>query len=200
LRINRQIRAAKVRVIDKNGAQVGVLSIQDALAMAEHEKLDLVEISPNAQPPVCKVIDYGKFRYQQTKKEKESKKSQHQVKVKEVKVKPNTDDHDLQVKIKMARGFILKGDKVRLTCTFKGREMAHPEIGKKVIQKMIDQLSDIATAEAFPKQMTRILSITVSPGVKKMKEQVRESESEVETEKGHEGEVQGHRDRKTEAP
>lgn len=189
-----------MRVIDKNGAQVGVLSLQDALAMAEHEKLDLVEISPNAQPPVCKVIDYGKFRYQQTKKEKESKKSQHQVKVKEVKVKPNTDDHDLQVKIKMARGFILKGDKVRLTCTFKGREMAHPEIGKKVIQKMIDQLSDIATAEAFPKQMTRILSITVSPGVKKMKEQVRESESEVETEKGHEGEVQGHRDRKTETP
>lgn len=200
MRINRQIRAPKVRVIDKNGAQVGVLSLQDALAMAEHEKLDLVEISPNAQPPVCKVIDYGKFRYQQTKKEKESKKSQHQVKVKEVKVKPNTDDHDLQVKIKMARGFILKGDKVRLTCTFKGREMAHPEIGKKVIQKMIDQLSDIATAEAFPKQMTRILSITVSPGVKKMKEQVRESESEVETEKGHEGEVQGHRDRKTETP
>lgn len=176
-------------MIDKNGAQVGILSIQDAMTMAENEKLDLVEISPNAQPPVCKVIDYGKFRYQQTKKERESKKSQHQVKVKEVKVKPNTDDHDLQVKLKMARGFILKGDKVRITCTFKGREMAHPEIGKKVVQKMVDQLLDIATAEAFPKQIGRILSVTLTPGAKKMKEQVRESESENEAKQGDEGKV-----------
>lgn len=189
MRINRQIRAAKVRVIDKNGEQVGILSIQDALTMAENEKLDLVEISPNAQPPVCKVIDYGKFRYQQTKKEKESKKAQHQVKVKEVKVKPNTDEHDLQVKLKMARGFILKGDKVRITCTFKGREMAHPEIGKKVVQKMIEQLLDIATAEAFPKQIGRILSVTLTPGAKKMKEQIRESESESEAKKGDESQV-----------
>jgi len=177
LRVNRQIRAPKVRVIDKNGQQVGILSLQEALSMAESEKLDLVEISPNAQPPVCKVIDYGKFRYQQTKKEKESKKSQHQVKIKEVKVKPNTDDHDLQVKLRMARGFILKGDKVRITCMFKGREMAHPEVGRKVVQKMIDQLLDIATAEAFPKQVGRFLSVTLSPGAKKMKEQIRESES-----------------------
>lgn len=189
MRINRQIRAPKVRVIDKNGQQVGILSIQDALNMAEHEKLDLVEISPNAQPPVCKVIDYGKYRYQQTKKEKESKKAQHQVKVKEIKVKPNTDDHDLQVKLKMARGFILKGDKVRITCMFKGREMAHPEIGKKVVQKIIDQLLDIATAEAFPKQIGRILSVTLTPGAKKMKEQIRESESEIQAQKGDESQV-----------
>lgn len=189
MRVNRQIRAPKVRLIDKNGQQVGVLGIQEALAMAEADKLDLVEISPNAEPPVCKVIDYGKFRYQQTKKERESKKSQHQVKVKEVKVKPNTDDHDLQVKLRKAREFILEGNKVRLTCMFRGRELAHPEVGKKVLQKMIDELIDISTAEAFPKQIGRILSVTLSPGAKKIKEQVRESESKNEAQKGDEGKV-----------
>jgi len=180
LRVNRQIRAPKVRVIDKEGKQVGILSVQEALALAETDKLDLVEISPNAHPPVCKVIDYGKFRYQQTKKEKENKKAQHQVKIKEVKVKPNTDAHDLEVKLKKARDFIQKGNKVRLTCTFRGREMAHPEIGKRIVQKMIDQLSDIATAEAFPKQMGRNLSVTLAPGVKKIKEKPRESENEAQ--------------------
>lgn len=180
LRINRQIRAPKVRVIDKDGNQAGILTIQQAIGLAEAANLDLVEISPTAQPPVCKIIDYGKYRYQQTKKEKESKKLQHQVKIKEVKVKPNTDDHDLQVKLKHAREFIEKGNKVRLTCMFRGREMAHPEVGKKVIQKLIEGLSDIATPEAFPKQMGRSLSVTVSPGVKKMKEKKSESENEAE--------------------
>lgn len=184
MRINRQIRAPKVRLIDKNGQQVGILTIQEAQSMAENDKLDLVEISPNAQPPVCKIIDYGKFRYQQTKKDKESKKAQHQVKVKEVKVKPNTDEHDLQVKLKRARDFILKGNKVRISCQFRGREMAHPEVGRKVVQKMIDELIDIATAEAFPKQAGRILAVTLSPGAKKMKEQIRDSESKNEAQKG----------------
>ena len=180
MRVNRQIRAPKVRVIDKNGKQVGVLAIQQAMALAEADQLDLVEIAPNAQPPVCKIIDYGKFRYQQTKKEKESKKAQHQVKVKEIKVKPNTDDHDLQVKLKHAREFIEKRNKVRITCMFRGREMAHPEVGKKVVMKMIEALSDIATSEAMPKQMGRNLSVTLAPGVKKSKENHRESENEAE--------------------
>ena len=180
MRVNRQIRASNVRVIDKNGSQAGILTIQQALALAETDDLDLVEIAPNADPPVCKIIDYGKFRYQQTKREKESKKAQHQVKVKEVKVKPNTDSHDLQVKIKHAREFIEKGNKVKITCMFRGREMAHPEIGRRVIQKIIDALSEVATAEAFPKQMGRNLSVTLAPGAKKKKEIQRESEGEAE--------------------
>jgi translation initiation factor IF-3 len=178
LRVNRQIRVPKVRVIDKNGNQVGILAIQQAQALADADNLDLVEISPNAQPPVCKIIDYGKYRYQQTKKEKESKKTQHQVKIQEIKVKPNTDQHDLAFKLKRAREFIEKGNKVRLTCMFRGREMAHPEVGRKTIQKMLDDLADIATAEAMPKQMGRNLSVTLAPGVKKRKEIKSESKDE----------------------
>ncbi|NGX38289.1 MAG: Translation initiation factor IF-3 [Chlamydiae bacterium] len=180
MRVNRQIRAQQVRVIDKDGKQLGVLPIQQAMTLAEADQLDLVEIAPTAQPPVCKIIDYGKFRYQQARKEKESKKAQHQVKVKEIKVKPNTDDHDLQVKLKRAREFIEKGNKVRITCMFRGREMAHPEVGRRVVKKLIEALSDIATSEAMPKQMGRSLSVTLAPGAKKIKENHREGENEVQ--------------------
>lgn len=180
MRVNRQIRAAKVRVIDKDGKQVGVITIQQAQALADADSLDLVEISPTAQPPVCRVVDYGKFRYQQTKREKENKKAQHQVKIKEIKVKPNTDQHDLETKLKHAREFIEKGNKVRITCMFRGREMAHPEIGRRVVQKLVDGLADMATPEAMPKQMGRNLSVTLSPGVKKSKEKRSESKNEAE--------------------
>lgn len=167
MRINREIRAARVRVIDKDGSQLGVIPLSEALMKAELAGLDLIEISASSDPPVCKIIDYGKYRYQQTKKERESKKSQHQVKVKEVKVKPNTDEHDLQTKLKHAREFIEKGNKVRITCTFRGREMMHPEFGERVIKKMCDDLSDIATPEAPGKLMGRSLSVTLAPGAKK---------------------------------
>ena len=167
MRINRQIRAAKVRVIDKDGSQVGIISNLEALRLAENAGLDLVEIAPNAEPPVCKIIDYGKYRYQITKKEKEGKKTQHQVKVKEIKVKPNTDEHDLQFKLKRAREFVEKGNKVRLTCTFRGREHAHPEFGEKVLRRMIDELSDIATPESPLRKIGRNMSTVVAPGTKK---------------------------------
>ncbi len=180
LKVNRQIRASSVRLIDQDGKQHGVVSIQQAQSLADAANLDLVEIAPGAEPPVCKIIDYGKFRYHQTKKEKESKKLQHQVKLKEVKVKPNTDDHDLQFKLKHARDFIEKGNKVKLTCMFRGRDMAHPEVGRRVIQRLIDGLTDVATPEAFPKQMGRSLSVTLAPGVKKTKEKKSESQNEAE--------------------
>lgn len=167
MRINREIRALKVRVIDKEGSQLGVLLLSDALKKAEEAGLDLVEISPNAQPPVCKIIDYGKYRYQITKKEKENKKAQHQVKVKEVKVKPNIDQHDLDIKLKHAREFIAKGNKVRVTCTFRGREMDHPENGEKIVMHLIEGLSDIASAESPCKMMGRSLSLVLAPGAKK---------------------------------
>jgi translation initiation factor IF-3 len=156
-----------VRVIDKDGSQLGILSVTEAVAKAELAGLDLVEIAPNAEPPVCKIIDYGKYRYQVTKKEKEGKKSQHQVKVKEIKVKPVTDDHDIQIKVKHAREFITKGNKVRVTCMFRGRELAHPEIGYKVVHGICEALADIATPESEAKLMGKTLSTVLAPGAKK---------------------------------
>jgi translation initiation factor IF-3 len=156
-----------VRLIGHDGEQLGILPLGEALYRAEAAGLDLVEIAPSADPPVCKVIDYGKFRYQQAKKEKESKKGQHQPKVKEVKIKPNTDDHDLTTKLKHAREFILKGDKVRITCTFRGREMMHTEFGERLVVRMCTDLSDIATAESPPKMLGRSLSVVLAPGAKK---------------------------------
>lgn len=169
MRVNRQIRAPRVRVIDKDGGQLGVLLISEALMRAEASGLDLVEISAGSDPPVCKIIDYGKYRYQITKKEKESKKSQHQVKVKEIKMKPNTDDHDLEVKTRHAREFIIKGNKVRLTCMFRGRELQHPEFGQKVVRRVIEDLSDVATPESPPKLLGRSLSVVLAPGATKKK-------------------------------
>ena len=156
-----------MRLIDKDGEQLGIVSLQDALAKAELTGLDLVEIAPNAEPPVCKIIDYGKYRYQVTKKEKEGRKSQHQVKVKEVKIKPNTDDNDIDVKVKHAREFIAKGNKVRLTCVFRGRELAHPEIGERSVKRICEDLSDVASPESEARLMGRNLSVVLAPGSKK---------------------------------
>jgi len=156
-----------VRVIDEQGKQAGVMIPSEALRLAEKAGLDLVEIAPNAEPPVCKIIDFGKFRYQQTKKDKESKKSQHQAKLKEVKMKPNIDTHDFMVKVKRARKFLEKGDKVRVTCQFRGREMAHPEVGKAVVDRFCKEIEDIANVEAKPKMMGRMLTMVLAPTAKK---------------------------------
>jgi translation initiation factor IF-3 len=173
LRINREIRAEKIRVIAEDGTQLGVMTPREAIFQAEQDGLDLVEIAPNAKPPVCKIIDYGKFRYHQTKKEKESRKAQHQVKVKEIKVKPNIDVHDFQTKVKHAREFITKGNKVRITCMFRGREMLHLDLGEKVVQKFCEELADIAACEAPPKQMGRSLTTVLNPVGKKPKLEVK---------------------------
>jgi translation initiation factor IF-3 len=166
LKVNREIRAPKVRVISHTGEQVGVISIQEALAMAEQEGLDLVEIVPGSVPPVCKIINFGKYRYDQTKREKENKKAQHQVKVKEIKFKPNTDDHDVETKMRHAREFLDKGNKVKVTCTFRGREMAHTEIGERLMQKFCLDLEDVAMVESPVKLMGRMLIAVLAPGVK----------------------------------
>ena len=156
-------------MISESGEQVGVMSTFEALAMAEKAGLDLVEISPSAVPPVAKIIDYGKFRYHQTKKEKDSKKAQVQIKVKEVKLKPNIDTHDFQTKVKHARDFVQKGNKVRVSCTFRGREMLHIDLGEKVVREFCESLSDLAIVEAMPKMMGRILSTVLVPSGKKVK-------------------------------
>ena len=178
MRINREIRASSLRVIGPDGEQVGILSLQQARALAEDHGLDLVEIAPNAQPPVCKIIDYGKFRYDQTKREKESKKAQHQVKVKEVKVRPNINDHDLEVKVKRARGFFEKGCKVKVTCMLRGREMAHPERGTEIVKKVCASLEDIATPESPVKRMGRSMIVVLAPGAVKKKQTKESSQPE----------------------
>jgi translation initiation factor IF-3 len=167
LRINKLIRVPQVRLIDTDGKQIGVVTIQEALQKAEEAGLDLVEISPNAVPPVCKIVDYGKYRYNVTKKEKESKKAQHQVKVKEIKVKPNIDSHDLETKTRQAKDFLLKGNKVKITCMFRGREMAHTEFGEKVINRMCELLSEVSQTESSPKQMGRIMTVVLAPKSRK---------------------------------
>ncbi len=145
------------------------MSTFEALAMAEKAGLDLVEISPTAVPPVAKIIDYGKFRYHQTKKEKDSKKAQVQIKVKEIKLKPNIDTHDFQTKVKHARDFVQKGNKVRVSCTFRGREMLHIDLGEKVMREFCEALLDLAVVETTPKMMGRILSTVLVPSGKKVK-------------------------------
>jgi translation initiation factor IF-3 len=137
------------------------------MKMAEEAGLDLVEIVSNSSPPVCKVMNYGKFRYVQTKREKESKKTQHQIKVKEVKIKPNIGTHDLETKMRHARDFLTEGDKVKITCTFRGREMMHPEFGERLVNQMLDHLSDIAQAEAPPKMLGKMLNVVLAPSAKK---------------------------------
>ena len=172
MRVNRQIRADKVRVITDDGKQLGVMSSRQALERAESAGLDLVEIAPNATPPVCKIIDYSKFRYQLTKKEKEAKKSQHQVKIKEIKLKPNIDVHDLNTKIKRARDFIQKGFKVRITCSFRGRELLHTDLGERVVKKLYADLEDIMQIEAPMRQMGRMITSVIAPIGKDSKKRV----------------------------
>ncbi len=169
MRINREIRADRVRVISEGGEQVGIMFLREALQKAEEAGLDLVEISPAAKPPVVKIVDYGKYRYHQQKKEKDSKKAQVVIRVKEIKLKPNIDQHDFQTKLKHARDFILKGNKVRVSIMFRGREMLHIDLGQKVVDEFCVNLSDIALLEAAPKMMGRTMSVTLSPSGKKPK-------------------------------
>ncbi|MCB1135652.1 MAG: translation initiation factor IF-3 [Chlamydiia bacterium] len=169
MRINRQIRVLKLRVIGSDGEQIGIISTDEALGLAQEQGLDLVEVVPTGKPPVAKIIDYGKYRYDQTKREKESKKAQHQIKVKEVKVKPNIDEHDFNTKVTKAREFLVKGWKVKLTCMFRGRENVHPEIGERVVQRFCETLEDVATPESNAKRMGRTLTLILAPGVRKKK-------------------------------
>lgn len=169
MRVNHEIRAREVRVVSATGEQLGVMTLSQALIHAQEQGLDVVEIVATATPPVVKIIDFGKFRYDQTKREKDSKKSQREVKVKELKAGLNIGEHDLQVKIDHAKKFLERGDKVKVTIMFRGREMAHPELGSKLVQKIIAALEEVSMIEMPPKQLGRILSLVLSPCVKKKK-------------------------------
>ncbi|MFZ9857405.1 MAG: translation initiation factor IF-3 [Roseiflexaceae bacterium] len=166
LRFNNRIRAREVRLIDEEGNQVGIIALRDAQQMAEERGFDLVEVAPNAVPPVCRIMDYGKFRYEQSKKEREARKHQKQFELKEVRLKPKTDDHDIDVKAKQARKFLLAGDKVKFTLRFRGREIFHPDIGLAMLERMAEDLRDVAVVEQKPLMEGRVLSLLLAPGAK----------------------------------
>ena len=158
-----QIRAPKVRTIDSTGKQVGILPLKESLALARMSDLDLVEVAPNADPPVCRIMDYGKFRYEQTKKEKLAKKHQHASRIKEIRLRPNIEDHDLEVKEKHVREFLEHGSKVKVSVAFRGREHAHREFGKEVLDKLAASVEDIGAVEMQPKMVGRFMTIVISP-------------------------------------
>lgn len=151
LMINEQIRDKEVRLIGVNGEQLGIMSARDAMRIAREAELDLVKIAPTAKPPVCKIIDYGKFKYEQARKEKEARKKQKTIEIKEVRLSPNIEENDLNTKVSAARKFIQKGDKVKVTLRFRGREMAHVQKTKQILDVFAEKLSDIAVVEKAPK-------------------------------------------------
>jgi translation initiation factor IF-3 len=162
-RINHFIRVPEVRLIDSDGSQVGITKINDALSMAQAKELDLVEISPLAKPPVCKIVNFSKFRYETEKKEKEARKKQKTSQLKEVRIRPRIGAHDLEVKIKHAREFIEDGNKVQLTAMFSGREMQHKDLGIKIMDRIKDALADIAEPEGRTSSMGTRVFLTISP-------------------------------------
>ncbi|HQN18613.1 MAG TPA: translation initiation factor IF-3 [Syntrophobacteraceae bacterium] len=163
MNINEKIRALEVRVIGQEGQQMGVLSLKKALELAAHEELDLVEVAPNADPPVCRIMDFGKFKYQQNKRTQEAKKKQTVIQVKEVKVRPKTDEHDLQVKIRHIKRFLGQKDKAKVTILFRGREIAYTELGMKVLERVKEELKEDAVVEQPPKMEGRNMVMILAP-------------------------------------
>ena len=163
MRINEEIRAREVRVITADGEQLGIMSGRAAQQLAVERHLDLVEIAPTAKPPVCKIMDYGKFRYEQQKREKEARKKQKTFDIKEVKLRPGIEDHDFNVKYKNAVRFLEDGDKVKVTIMFRGRELSHPELGEVLLNKMAEQLKEIAIVERVPKIEGKNMIMIVAP-------------------------------------
>lgn len=175
--MNEMIRARQIRVIDEGGEQLGIMSPQDAVREAAERGYDLVEVAPNAVPPVCRIMDYGKYTYQQNKRQREARKNQHTIVVKEVKFRPKIDDHDFQYKTEHVREFLEDGCKVKVTVTFRGREVAHPEFGQAILDRVVEATKDMAQSQADTRGQRpdgRMLSIILTPtkdGVHKQRPQ-----------------------------
>lgn len=162
-RVNREIKVPQVRLIDHDGEQVGIVSVDEAMQRANDVSLDLVEIAPTASPPVCKILDVGKLKYQEQKKRSEARKKQKTIEIKEIKIRPNIDDHDYDVKMRSAKRFIGDGDKVKVTLRFRGRELAHQELGARVLERIKEELDLIAKVEQMPKMEGRQMVMVVAP-------------------------------------
>jgi translation initiation factor IF-3 len=163
LRVNEGIRAREVRVITGEGEQLGILPIGEALRVAQERELDLVEVAPEAVPPVCRIMDFGKYKYQQSRRAKDARKKQTIIQVKEVKMGPKTDEHDFQFKARHVRRFLEDGNKAKVTIRFRGREMAHTELGQKLLNRMSQDMADIASIESFPKLEGRNMVMILTP-------------------------------------
>lgn len=168
-RINERIRAREVRLIDENNENVGVVPIRDALQRAADSELDLVEVAPNADPPVCKIMDFGKFQYERAKKEREARKQQKQIEVKEIRLRPKTDDHHRDFKVKDAREWLEKGMKVKVRIRFRGREITYPEIARDMLLEIAEDLKDIAVVEQTPNMEGRTMLMVLGPATEKKK-------------------------------
>jgi len=163
LRINEEVRCKEVRLVDDEGQQLGVMSPRDAMKVAQEKNLDLVEVAPTANPPVCRIMDYGKYRYEQNKKEREAKKNQKVISVKEVKLRPNIEDHDFLTKAKNASKFLTSGDKVKVTIMFRGREITHPELGQELCERFAEELSTVSKIEKPAKVEGRNMIMILAP-------------------------------------
>ena len=163
LRVNERIRISPVRLIDQDGEQVGIVATDEARDIAAEAGLDLVEVAPNSRPPVCRIMDYGKYKYEQARKAKEAKKKQHTITVKEIKLRPKIEEHDYGFKMRHARRFLDDGDKVKFTLRFRGREMTHPELGERVLEQIKEDLGETIVVESDIRREGRTMTMLVSP-------------------------------------
>ncbi|NLL43644.1 MAG: translation initiation factor IF-3 [Firmicutes bacterium] len=177
LRVNDAIRAREVRVVDANGDQLGIMSAREALSIAGDRGLDLVEVAPNAKPPVCRIMDYGKHRYEQSKRDKAAKKKQKVTNVKEIRMSPKIDDHDFEVKLRAAERFIKAGDKVKVSVRFRGREIVHSDLAKTKLNKLAEQLKDFAMVERPPKLEGRQMIAVLAPRTDSQKAEASHAET-----------------------
>ncbi len=162
-RINEEIRVRDVRLVDIDGNQLGIMPTREALKIAEERQLDLVEIAPQAKPPVCRIMDFGKYKYEQSKREKEARKKQRVIDVKEVKIRPNIEDHDFSVKVRNAARFLKEGNKVKTTMIFRGREIVHTQLGRQLLVRMAEELKDLCNVERQPKLEGKNMVMILAP-------------------------------------
>ena len=165
--MNREIRIPEVRVIDAEGSNLGVLQTMEAIRLAQEAELDLVEVAPNAEPPVARIMDFGKFLYEQSKKEREARKAQKQIEIKEIQLRPKTNEHHAQFKVKSARGWLEEGNKVKVRIRFRGREITYPEVAMEQLQEIVDELTDVAMVEQAPQLDGRTMLMVLAPKKKK---------------------------------
>lgn len=180
VRVNERIRIREVRLIDENGKQIGVIPTREALETARERGLDLVEVQPNAVPPVCRLMDYGRFRYEESRKERESRKRAKTIALKEIRMKPKIGEHDVETKARNARRFLTAGDRVKVSVRFRGRENLHQDIGRDLLLRMIDDLSDVAIVDQQPRSEGQDMSILLSPKVEKEDRSTDSGDSEVD--------------------
>jgi translation initiation factor IF-3 len=166
-RVNEQIRLSPVRLIDTDGAQLGVVPVDEAMSRAREKGMDLVEVAPNARPPVCRIMDYGRYKYEQAKAEREARRKQHVTQMKEIKMRPNIEEHDFEFKTRHIKRFLADRDKVKVTIMFRGREMAHTENGKEVLDDVVEEIGDLAIVEQQARLEGRNMFLILAPNSKK---------------------------------